>query len=94
MRGVKYVDAPKQSEYPKRACSRAVWLLNNMGVDVNYKRKTMKEFNSAYTAIRQLNIPVNCTQKQKAGKKILSCSCYSPLSGIGGTRQRKRQRRR
>jgi hypothetical protein len=93
MRQPKYQEPPQQSEYPTQACSRATWLLNSMAVDVKYKRVTMKEFNAAYTAIRQLNIPVHCTQTQTAGKRVLRCSCYRPLSGIGESRQRKRRKR-
>ena len=93
MTQLKYIDAPKQSEYPKQACSRAAWQLNSLGIDVKYKRATMKEFNAVYTAIQQLNIPVQCRETQKAGKKTLSCFCYSPISGIAGGRQRKRRTR-
>lgn len=89
----KYEEAPKQSEYPKQACNRAAWLLNSLGTDVTYKRLTMKQFNAAYGAIKRLNIPVECTEKQTAGKKTLSCFCYRPISGIARAPQRKRGKR-
>lgn len=89
----KYQEAPQQSEYPKQACSRAAWLLNSYATDVKYKRLTMKEFNAAYKAIQQLNVPVHCTEKRTAGKRTLRCFCHPPLSGIGGTPKRKRRKR-
>ena len=94
MAETKYQDAPKQSEYPTQACSRAAWVLNSLGQDVKYKRLSMKEFNAAYSAVQSLNIPVQCKAKGAGGKKSVECFCYRPLSGIVGARKAKRRKRK
>lgn len=88
-----YKPAPKQSEIPQTVCDRAAWYLNSIGEDTTkHGRLTMKEFNAAYAATQALNIPVHCKTTGTGKKKKIKCFCYPPLSGIAGTRTRKRRK--
>lgn len=90
---LKYVAAPNQSAYPEQACSRAAWFLTSKGEDVRYKRLPLENFNAAYNAIENLNIPVHCSQKRVRGENIIKCFCHSPLSGTGKKRKARRGKR-